>query len=95
MTLPRFNRELRECHVPRSSAELWQAGVTRGMTAGPGWRRTSRGFYAPATPALLTPTQRILDAVPLVPRRGAITGWAAAYAHLHNLPVWAGLTAKS
>jgi hypothetical protein len=27
----------------------------------------------------LTPGQRILDAVPLIPRSGALTGWAAAY----------------
>ena len=50
------------------------------MVRGPRWRQTSRGCYVPAE-AAPTPTQRILDSAPLIPSSGAITGWAAAYAH--------------
>jgi hypothetical protein len=53
------------------------------MAQGPRWRRTSFGYYVPAgaTDAELhsSPTQRILDVVPLVPTGGAITSWAAAF----------------
>ncbi|HEY5848917.1 MAG TPA: hypothetical protein VIT42_19215 [Microlunatus sp.] len=55
--------------------------MTRAMTSGPSWRRTSRGFFAPATEVELTSTQRILDVVPLVPSGGALAGWTAAYRH--------------
>ncbi|MFY9916130.1 MAG: hypothetical protein WAK18_15780 [Nocardioidaceae bacterium] len=79
MSSSRFSLELRSGHVPRSVVDLRRAGITRGMADGPNWRRTSRGFYAPAASGPLSPTQRILDAVPLVPPRGAISGWAAAY----------------
>ena len=50
------------------------------MVRGPRWRQSSRGFFVPAD-AAATPTQRILEAAPLIPSSGAITGWAAAYAH--------------
>ncbi len=60
--------------------------MTRSVLAGPRWRRTSRGFYVPADDegrtdpeATPTPTQRILDVTLLVPKAGAIGGWAAAF----------------
>ncbi len=45
------------------------------------WRKTSHGFYVPSSPDDLagSPSQRILDATPLVPPSGAMTGWAAAF----------------
>lgn len=44
------------------------------------WRGSSRGLFV-ASDVPLTPAQRILEAVPLVPSSGALTGWAAAHAH--------------
>jgi hypothetical protein len=79
--LLRFAREFGFTDHPQSLAALAEAGVTRAMTRGPGWRRTSHGFYAPARPTSPSPTQRIVDAVPLVPATGALTGRAAAYVH--------------
>ena len=76
-----FERGRIGAHRPRSSRELASSGVTRAMTSGPSWRRTSRGFFAPATEVELTSTQRILDVVPLVPSGGALAGWTAAYLH--------------
>lgn len=78
----RFEMELAACERPRSSAELRASGISRAMTGGTAWRRTSRGFYVSARDEnpTLTPTQRILDAAPLVGANGAIGGWAAAYA---------------
>jgi hypothetical protein len=75
-----FEQELRAAHLPRSLAELDAAGITRHMTRGPKWRRASRGFFVPAS-VVPTATQRILEALPLVPAGGALAGWAAAYVH--------------
>jgi hypothetical protein len=75
----RFARELDSCDRPLSLAELQSLGVTRRMVRGPGWRRTSYGFWAPAR-GDFSPAQRILDASPLVGPTDAMTGWAAAYA---------------
>jgi hypothetical protein len=75
-----FERELRSAAHPRSLSQLAALGVTRAMVRGPRWRQTSRGCYVPVD-AAPTPTQRILDAAPLIPNSGAITGWAAAYTH--------------
>ena len=74
-----FERELLAARWPQSLKDLSAAGVTQDMTRGKRWRRSSRGFFVPAA-APATTTQRILDAVPLVGRRGALAGWAAAYA---------------
>jgi hypothetical protein len=73
-----FEQELRAAYMPRSLAELEAAGITRHMTRGPAWRRTSRGFFVP-TDVKLTTTQRILEARPLLPAGGTLAGWAAAY----------------
>jgi hypothetical protein len=76
-----FEQTLRGAHRPLSTAELTASGVTRAMTRGRAWHRTSRGFFRPAIDTPLTTTQRILDAGPLVPSTGALAGWAAAYVH--------------
>lgn len=76
-----FERELRSAHRATSSAELTASGVSRAMTRGRAWHRTSRGFFRAAIDTPLTTTQRILDVVPLVPTTGALAGWAAAYVH--------------
>jgi hypothetical protein len=53
-------------------------GVTRSMTAGRAWRRTSHGHYVPSA-AELTPAQRIVESSVHLPPSGAVAGWAAAY----------------
>jgi hypothetical protein len=60
----RFKRELAAAVHPRSLRELISGGVTMGQLRGKGWRRTSHGFYVPAS-CPSTATQRILEAVPL------------------------------
>ena len=51
-------------------------GPTRWEAAGSEWRRSSRGRYVPAY-VEQTPMQRVAEAGVLVPRFGAVTGWAA------------------
>jgi hypothetical protein len=67
------------------------------MAQGPRWRRTSFGYYVPATPGdgpeARWPTQRILDIGPLIPAGGALTGWAAAF--VHGVDVLDGLDHRS
>lgn len=77
----RFSRELPGCSWPRSAAELTRIGVSKDVLSGPRWRKTSHGFYVPAhrDATADSPSQRIIDAVALVPATGAITGWAAAF----------------
>lgn len=52
-------------------------GPTRGQARGPGWRRTSHGFYLPVAVDGSVPEQRILEASVVVPTGYAVTGWAA------------------
>lgn len=52
-------------------------GPTPGQARGPGWRRTSRGYYVPSSVDGGRPEQRILEAAVLLPKEGGITGWAA------------------
>lgn len=52
-------------------------GPTRGQARGKTWRRTSHGFYVPATVDSELVEQRIVEASAMVPPNGAITGWAA------------------
>jgi hypothetical protein len=54
-------------------------GPTRGRAAGPGWRRTSLGYYVPAHVDPNPPTQRIAEAVPLLPSGGSVTGWGSLH----------------
>lgn len=48
---------------------------SRRQAAGPEWRTSSRGLYVPAH-VEQTPLQRVVEAAVLVPRYGAVTGWA-------------------
>ena len=51
-------------------------GPTRAQARGRGWRRTSHGFFVPAsTPE--TVEQRVAQAGVLLPDGGAVTGWGA------------------
>jgi len=53
-------------------------GPTKKQVRGPGFRRTSRGFYVPAWVDAENVEQRIAEASVLVPAaKGAISGWAA------------------
>lgn len=52
-------------------------GPTRGQARRSLWRRTSHGYYVPSYVDGDRPEQRILEASVLVPRGGAVTGWAA------------------
>jgi hypothetical protein len=63
---------------PASVAELVRSDVTMGMLRGPSWRATARGWYVPADVDHAHPDQRIMEAAALLPRTGAIGGWAAA-----------------
>ncbi len=89
----RFERELLRAHWPQSAAELAARGVTRDMTRGPRWRRTSRGYFVPTGSDPSLPAQRILDIAPLIPATGALTGWAAGY--LHGVDQLDGLDPRS
>jgi hypothetical protein len=84
-TLPdvsRFSEEWYETRVPRTRQDLRSSGVGRRAIAGPGFEPTSRGYHRRADPeGRSTPTQRIVDALPLVPEGGFVAGWAAAYVH--------------
>jgi len=76
-----FERDLATAEWPRSAAELASKGVTRADTRSRNWRRTSRGYFVPANVPEGSAGQRILNAAPLIPGRGALAGWAAAYVH--------------
>lgn len=78
--MSRFRREVRSAVRPATPADLLALGVGRSTWRGRSWRTTSRGFFVPSD-VPLTPAQRILEAVPLVPPLGALTGWASAYVH--------------
>ncbi|WP_205472144.1 hypothetical protein [Nocardioides sp. SYSU D00038] len=66
-----------EVVVPVRRDPRGRSGPTRGQAVGAGWRRTSRGFYVPATVDPSLPEQRIVEAGVLVPAYGGVTGWAA------------------
>ncbi len=80
----RFDDEWYATKVPRTRQDLRTAGVARRAIAGSGFQRTARGHHRrtdPDQPTTSTPTQRIVDALPLIPDGGFIAGWAAAYVH--------------
>lgn len=53
-------------------------GPTKSQSAaGKDWRRTSRGLYVPVYVDSSVPEQRIVEAGPIVPGCGAITGWGS------------------
>lgn len=54
-----------------------RAGPTDSETKGVGWRRTSRGFYVPASVDPTNLDQRIVEASAALPAYGGVTGWAA------------------
>lgn len=56
---------------------LGVTGPTPAQTRGGAWRRTTRGFYVPATVDGARPEQRILEASMVVPTGYGVTGWAA------------------
>jgi len=76
-----FERDLATAQWPRSANELASRGITRAHTRGRNWHRTSRGYFVPASAPQGSAGQRILNAAPLVPVRGALAGWAAAFIH--------------
>lgn len=53
------------------------AGPTPGQARGSGWRRTSRGYYVPASIDSGVPEQRVVEAAVVLPAYGGVTGWAA------------------
>jgi hypothetical protein len=76
----RFQRELQSAVGPMTAQQLLDRGVSQSTLRGTRWRTASRGLFVPSQVAL-TSAQRILEAVPLVPPSGALTGWAAAFVH--------------
>ncbi|MPZ62472.1 MAG: hypothetical protein GEU93_14505 [Propionibacteriales bacterium] len=63
---------------PRRRTDLLEDGVTAGRLRGPGWQRTSHGFYVPAGVDRRGPLQRVAQASRRLPAGGAVGGWAAA-----------------
>jgi hypothetical protein len=63
--------------VPVRTDPTGSGGPTAKEARGPRWRRTSRGFYAPATVDGACVEQRIVEAAAVLPAFGAVTGWAA------------------
>lgn len=70
-------RRIRGHAVPCPIDPAGIAGPTRGEAYGPGWRRTSRGLYVPATAEAPDVEQRIVEASAVLPWYGGVTGWAA------------------
>jgi hypothetical protein len=54
-----------------------RCGPTRGEAARSAWRRSSHGFYVPATVDDASPEQRIVEAAAVLPSFGGVTGWAS------------------
>lgn len=65
--------------VPIDAAGL--AGPTRGQSQGPCWRRSSRGFYVPASIDGIRPEQRVAEQAARLGPLGAVTGWGALRLH--------------
>jgi len=53
------------------------SGPTPDAARGRRYRRTSRGYYLPASVDGAVPEQRIVEASMVLPRFGGVTGWAA------------------
>ena len=55
-----------------------KSGPTRKVARGPGWRRTSKGFYVPSSVDGTGVDQRVVEAATILPETwGGVTGWAA------------------
>lgn len=52
-------------------------GPTRTQARGRQWRRTSQGFYVPASVDDSPPSQRIVEVAAALPEHAAITGWGS------------------
>jgi hypothetical protein len=63
--------------VPSRIDPLGMRGPTRGEAYGPKWRRTSHGFFVPASEDPGQVEQRIVEAAAVLPTYGGVTGWAA------------------
>jgi hypothetical protein len=63
--------------VPVRTARDGLPGPTKDEVRGPRWRRTTRGRYVPSSVSTDHVQQRILEASMVVPKGGAVTGWAA------------------
>jgi len=55
------------------------SGPTPWAARGSAYRRTSRGYYLPASITNDSPEQRIIEAAEVLPSQGGVTGWAALY----------------
>lgn len=64
-------------HPPVRIDPTGRRGPTPGQAVGPRWRRSSHGFYVPASADRSKPEQRILEESVRLPAGGAVTGWAA------------------
>jgi hypothetical protein len=62
--------------VPVRMDPTGKTGPTRGQAQGPGWRRTSHGFFVPSQVDADDVEQRIVEASVVVPEGLGITGWA-------------------
>ncbi|WP_445257948.1 hypothetical protein [Nocardioides aurantiacus] len=76
MQLPPFHPNRPDLVRPVRVDPAGIGGPTPKQARGPGWRRTTRGFYVPADVAR-SAEQRIVEAAATLPGDGAITGWAA------------------
>jgi hypothetical protein len=72
---------LRGHTVPARVDKHGRSGPTRGELTGPLWRRSSHGFYVPASVDSDVPEQRIVEAAAVLPGDGGVTGWAALRWH--------------
>jgi hypothetical protein len=70
-------RLLNGCTLATRIDPTGRTGPTRGEANGPGWRRTSHGFFVPASVDPARVEQRIVEAAAVLPTVGAVTGWAA------------------
>jgi hypothetical protein len=68
----------RDVVVPVRVDPAGRRGPTANAARGPLWRRTSRGFYVPATVDPTYVEQRVVEAAAALPADwGGVTGWAA------------------
>lgn len=75
--MTRFAAERRVCEVPASVAEWSRRRVPRDTLIGPGYERTTYGYYRVAG-ARISTAQRIVDVAAALPTGARISGWAAA-----------------
>lgn len=81
MTPPPFDPARPDVVRPVRVDPEGEAGPTRAQARGRRWRRTSHGFYLPATVDSTIPEQRIVEAAHDLGDNTAVTGWAALRWH--------------